>query len=110
LFNKNQLMKYILILLALFAACTSAEEKEVDNSSAQSLIAAKRSLDSIHLLTRKAASKEVTLESIEKKVEQLQGDVKRYSLSFTETDSTTFLEYDHKKQEETIEWMTQNGY
>lgn len=101
-------MKYIIILFVLFVACQTPHQETKSDFSRQSLEAAKRTLDSIHLLTRKAASKEITVENIERKVEQLRSDVKNYSLSFTESDSEEFIKYDHKKQEETIEWMSKN--
>lgn len=103
-------MKYILSLFILFVACQTPQPKEENHLSSQALEAAKRSIDSIHLLTQKAAAKELTLGAIEKKVEQLQNDVKKYSSEFTKSDSAEFLKYDHKKQEETMDWMSKNGY
>lgn len=99
-------MKYVLIAVIVVAiGCKTPEEKAANSLSSQNLQAAKISLDSIHLLTRKASIGEISMEKLSKQVEQLQGQIKNYSTAFTKSDAAQFLEYDHNKQEETIKWM-----
>lgn len=98
-------MKYFFAILILFAACTAPEEKKDNGYSAQNLEAAKKAVDSIHVLMRTAAADETKLVAVEPGLSVLKDAIKKYSAALSGSDSVAFLKYSREKETETMEWI-----
>lgn len=113
-------MKYFFILMAVcvLAACNNQNndagqglaKEAVTTGSGPGLQHAQRYIDSIYMLTRRGASGEINMNQVEAQVNKFKDSVRIAMSGFSESDSVNIKKYEDKKLEETMKWMSENGY